>query len=151
MNTFLVQVGIGGGYSTIEKGSYTNKHWRGRAEGDISSKRRSENIYNMYHGIVEPGDQLVIYCASRVPDRTHKQRLAFSVIVSKVSPDRTTFEVEKPQFFKNPLQLMDIREHVKQGKLNECFDYCGNPRYQGFNITKLEPTAVKQLFDLVKP
>lgn len=148
MNTFLVQVGIGGGYSTIEKGSYTNKHWRGRAEGDRSSRRRSEDKYNRDHGIVEPGDQLVVYCASRVPNRTHERRLAFSVIVSKVSADRATFEVEERQWFKNPLKLTDIREHVKQRELDECFGYCGQ---QPFNITMLKPAAVKQLFDLVEP
>lgn len=148
MNTFLVQVGIGGGYSTIEKGSYTNKHWRGRAESDISSRRKSEDKYNRDHGIVEPGDQLVVYCASRVPDGTHKKRLAFSVIVSKVSADRATFEVGKRQFFSNPLELKDIRNYIEQGKLDKCFGNCGR---EGFNITELEPTAVKQLFDLVEP
>lgn len=147
MNTFLVQVGIGGGYSTIKKGSYTNKYWKGKAEGDRLSGRRSENIYNRDHGIVEPGDQLVVYCASRVPEKTHRQRLAFSVIVSEVSDDRATFEVEEPQCFSNPLKRGDIPKYIEQGKLDECFGNCGR---EGFNITKLEPTAVQQLFDLVE-
>lgn len=137
MNTFLVQVGIKG-YNTItDKGYYENLEWKRK------NKKGNED-----HGIVKPGDRLVVYCATRVPKKAHKGRLAFSVDVSNVSDDGIRFEVEKPQFFKNPLELTDITKYKIEGGLDECFGYCGQ---QWFNITKLEPAAVERLFTLVKP
>ena len=139
MNTFLVQVGIEGGYSTIvDQGYYENRNWDKKVQKG-----------NKDHVIVEPGDQLVVYCAKRVPNKDHKKRLAFSVDVSIVSKDRLRFEVGKPQLFENPLKFKDISKYVNQGKLDKVFDDCCGK--QEFNIIKLEPKAVKQLLDIVKP
>ena len=135
--TFLVQVNSKGYDTIMNNHHYENLKWR--------SKNKKGNEHQ---GTVESGDRIVLYCTSTVPNEIHKKLLAFSAVVSSVSNDRTTFKVGEPQFFNNPLKLMDIRECVKQGKLDKCFDYCGK---QWFNITKLEPTAVKQLFDLVEP
>ena len=133
--TFLVQVNSKGYDTIINDRHYENLKWKQK------NKKGNE-----HHGMVESGDQLVLYCTSTVPNETHKKRLAFSVTVSSVSDNRTAFRLGEPQFFQNPLKLMDIRKYIDQGKLDKRFDYCGK---QWFNITELEPTAVKQLFDLV--
>ena len=133
--TFLVQVNSKGYDTIINNRHYENLKWK---------KKNKKG--NEHHGMVESGDRLVLYCTSTVPNETHRKRLVFSVIVSSVSADRTTFKLGKFKFFKNPLKLMDIRNCVEQGKLDNAFDSCGK---QWFNITELEPTAVKQLFDLV--
>ena len=133
--TFLVQVNPKGYDTIINDRHYENLKWKQK------NKKGNE-----HHGMVESGDQLVLYCTSTVPNEIHKKRLAFSVTVSSVSDNRTTFKLGEPQFFQNPLKLIDIRKYVEQGKLDKRFDYCGK---QWFNITELEPTAVKQLFDLV--
>ena len=135
LRTFLVQVNPKGYDTIISDHHYENLKWKQK------NKKGNED-----HGMVEPGDQLVLYCTSTVPNETHKKRLAFSVTVSSVSDNRTTFKLGEPQFFQNPLKLMDIRKYVEQGKLDKRFDYCGK---QWFNITELKPTSVKQLFDLV--
>ena len=137
MNSFLVQVNSKG-YATI----MNNRHYE-----NLKWKRKNKKG-NEHHGMVKPGDRLVLYCTSTVPNETHRSFLAFSVAVSSVSADRTAFELGEPQFFSNPLKRVDIHKYVKQGKLDKCFDYCGE---QWFNITKLEPTAVEQIFDLVEP
>ena len=137
MNSFLLQVNSKGYATIMNNRHYENLKWKHK------NKRGNE-----HHGMVETGDRLVLYCTSTVPNEAHRKLLAFSVTVSSVSADRTTFELGEPQFFSNPLKLADIRKYVKQGKLDKCFDYCGK---QWFNITKLEPTAVKQIFDFVEP
>ena len=134
--SFLVQVSSKGYDTILNNRYYENLKWKQKYKKG-----------NEHHGMVEPGDQLVLYCTSTVPNETHKRRLAFSVIVSSVSDDRTTFKLGKPQFFENPLKLIDIHKACRAGKLDKCFDYCGK---QWFNITMLEPTAVKQLFGLVE-
>lgn len=134
---FLVQVNSKGYDTILNNRYYENLKWKQK------NKKGNE-----HHGMVEPGDQLVLYCTSTVPDETHKKRLTFSVIVSSVSDDRTTFKLRDLQEFSNPPKLVDIRKACRAGQLDRCFDYCGK---QWFNITKLEPTAVKQLFDLVEP
>ena len=133
--TYLVQVNPKGYETIINDRYYENLKWKQK------NKKGNED-----HGMVEPGDQLVLYCTSTVPNETHKKRLAFSVTASSVSDNRTTFKLGEPQFFQSPLKLMDIRKYVEQGKLDKRFDYCGK---QWFNITELKPTSVKQLFDLV--
>ena len=148
MNNFLVQVQSEGYNTIIQDRSYSNVHWKRKAEGDRS--RNWENRYNIYHGMVKSGDRLLVYCCSKVPNRDHKKLLAFSVDVRSVS-DNKTFKLGKPQFFSNPLKLEDISKYIEQGKLDECFGYCGSKRYQGFNITKLELIAVQQLYGLVEP
>ena len=135
MNSFLVQVSLEGYDTIMNNRHYANLKWKQK------NKKGNE-----HHSMVKPGDRLVVYCASKVPNETHRMLLAFSVTVSSVSADRTTFEVGEPQFFQNPLKLKDIPDYIEKGKLDECFGYCGK---EWFNITKLEPTAVKQLFDLV--
>ena len=135
MNSFLVQVNSKG-YATI----MNNRHYE-NPEWEHKNKKGNE-----HHGMVKRGDQLVLYCTTKVPN--HRGLLAFSVAVISVSADRTAFELGVPKFFSSPLKFVDIREYVWQGKLDECFDYCGQ---QWFNITKLESTAVKQIFGLVEP
>ena len=148
MNNFLVQVQSEGYNTIIQNHNYSNAHWKKKSEGDKSKKW--ENKYNIYHGMVKSGDRLLVYCGSQVPNRDHKNRLAFSVDVRSVS-DNKTFKLGEPQFFGNPLKREDIPKYIEQGKLDECFGYCGSNRKQGFNITKLEPTAVQQLLNVVEP
>ena len=144
--TFLVQVNPNGYNTIMQNRSYSNVHWERKARGDKSE--RWKNRYNRDHGMVKSGDLLVLYYTSTVPNETYKGRLACSVIVSSVSDDSATFKIGELQYFQNLLKLIDIRKYVKQGKLDDVFNHCGK---QGFNITKLEPTVVKQLFDLVEP
>ena len=142
MNSFLVQV-QSKGYSTIDNGSYSNEHWE---TGD--EKQKNEN--NKDHGEVEPGDRLLIYCGAEVPDKDYNLSLAFSVDVKSVSEDRTTFELGERLWFGKPLKYKTIREYEKQserGHLDGIFK-CGK---EGFNITKLKPKEVEQIFDLVEP
>ena len=144
--TFLVQVNPNGYNTIIQNRSYSNVHWERKARGDKSE--RWKNRYNRDHGMVKSGDLLVLYYTSTVPNETYKGRLACSVIVSSVSDDSATFKIGELQYFQNLLKLIDIRKYVKQGKLDDVFNHCGK---QGFNITKLEPTVVKQLFELLEP
>ena len=148
MNNFLVQVQLEGYNTIIQNRRYSNAHWKKKSEGDKSKKW--ENKYNIDHGMVKSDDRLLVYCGSQVPNRDHKNRLAFSVDVRSVS-DNKTFKLREPQFFSDPLKREDIPKYIEQGKLDECFGYCGSNRHQGFNITKLEPTAVQQLLNVVEP
>ena len=143
--TFLVQVNPNGYNTIIQNRSYSNVHWERKAR-DYKSERW-KNRYNRDHGTVKSDNLLVLYYTSTVPNETYKGRLACSVIVSSVSDDRATFKIGELQYFQNPLKLIDIRKYVKQGKLDDVFNHCGK---QGFNITKLKPTAVKQLFELLE-
>ncbi len=127
---------------------------QGKTYDDIWNKRRYENMrweqkykpYNDDHGTVKSGDRLLVYCGSKVSNKDHRQKLAFSVDVISVINDRTTFELGDPQEFSCP--LTDIHKHIKQDKLDDVFGNCGK---QGFNIAKLEPTAVEQILNLVNP
>ena len=95
--TFLVQVNPNGYNTIIQNRSYSNVHWKRKAR-DYKSKRW-ESRDNRDHGMVEPGDRLVLNCTSTVPNETYKGRLAFSVIVSGVSDDRTTFQNRRASLF----------------------------------------------------
>ena len=98
------------------------------------------------HSKVKPVDELLVYCTGDVPN--HEMSLAFSVVVSEVSSDNVTFELEEPHWFTYPLKRQEIIARMDNGELPNVFRNCG---VQGFNITKLEPHAVQQVLALVDP
>ena len=130
MNKFLVQVNRDGGFANIMSNRrYENDHW-------MSKPRDSD------HGDVQPGDQLLIYCAGGIPK--HGMTLAFSIDVEAVSPDHVRFELDEPQFFKLPLSRAKIFDLVNIGTLPNVFRKCGQ---QGFNIAKLDASSAKIVLD----
>lgn len=134
LDRFLVQVKAGIGYANImNNGRYENDVW--------NTKKRPD----WHHGEVKPGDELLVYCTSDVPDRG--STLAFSASVRKVSSDNVTFDLGEPHWFPSPLSFAAIRGLVAQGKLSDTFRRCGT---EGFNITKLEPLAAQQVLELVE-
>ena len=134
MSRFLLQVNRDGGYANITQNSlYENSVW---------SKRTQDKD----HGEVKSGDELIVYCTSNVPE--HGMSLAFSTLVSQVSEDSVTFELEEPRWFASPLKYPQIHELVDSQELPEVFRKCG---HQGFNITKLQPSEAEQLLELVGP
>ena len=134
MDTFLVQVNRDGGYANIMNNrQYENPVW-------MNKPRDSDQ------GKVNSGDQLLIYCSQNVP--THEMSLAFSVSVKGVSSDNITLHLNEPQYFEVPLKFHEIRDRVDRGVLPDVFRKCGQ---QGFNITKLDPSAAQQILRLVRP
>ena len=116
MNRFLVQVSKEPGYANITNNRrYQNSLWM--------NKKRDRD-----HGEVEAGDELLVYCSSTVPE--HSSSLAFSVVVQKVSPDRITFELGDPQWFKSPLKREVIISLVYGLKLPKVFGKCGQTGFQ---------------------
>ena len=131
MNTFLLQVNKDGGYTNIiDNRRYQNPMWM--------KKPRDK-----HHGDVKPGDQLIVYCTSNVPDQGAS--LAFSVLVRHVSADRVTFDLDEPRWFTTPLRRRDVATLVARDELPAVFLKCGQ---QGFNIAKLEPAAVQRIWAL---
>ena len=132
MDRFLVQVSGNDGFVNIMSNSrYENDRW-------MDKPRDSD------HGEVRPGDELVIYCTSNVPN--HGRSLAFSAIVMTVSPDHVSFELEEPVFYISSLKLTKIRELVNEGKLPDVFRKCGQ---QGFNIQRLDSNSAKTVVALL--
>lgn len=133
MDSYLLQVNASIGYADITgKGYYQNVRW--------ASKPLDRD-----HGLVEPGDELLVYCTSSVQD--HKQSLAFSVRVKEVSPDRVRFSVDEPRWFPSPLSRGVIHSLVAEENLPEIFRRCG---VQWFNIAKLDPEASRQVLELLE-
>ena len=133
MDSYLLQVNASIGYADITgKGYYENVRW--------ASKPKDRD-----HGLVKPGDELLVYCTSSV--RAHKRSLAFSVKVKEVSPDRVRFSVDEPQWFQSPLSLEIIRSLVAEEKLPDIFRRCG---VEWFNIAKLDPAASRQVLELLE-
>ena len=134
MDTFLVQVNKDSGYANIiNNRRYENDSW--------AKKRRDRD-----HGDVNVGDLLLIYCTGNVP--VYGSSLAFSVKVSNVSPDKIAFEFDEPTYFTSPRKRREILGSVSRGDLPEACLNCGQ---QGFNITKLDPSAAQQILRLVQP
>ena len=132
MDRFLVQVSRDIGYANITNNRrYQNELWMNKPRDQA-------------HGDVQPGDELVVYCTSNVSG--HRQSLAFSTMVKSVSSDRVTFTVEETRLFKSPLKRNEILDLVNRQKLPEVFRKCGQ---QGFNIVKLDPSEVSQIFPLL--
>ena len=128
MDRFLVQVSKDIGYANImEDQRYKNDHW--------TTKPR-----DAAHGEVKAGDELIIYCNSSVPG--YKMSIPFSVVVDSVSADQVTFELKEPSWFPSPLKRAFILELIDRQKLPIIFRKCGQ---QGFNITKLDPSAADQV------
>ena len=129
---FLVQVNRDGGFANIMRNRrYDNRRWMDKSlDGD--------------HGEVKPGDELVIYCTTNVPN--YGGSLAFSVIVKDVSPDNVSFELKEPEFFTSPLTRVKIHQLVSRGKLPAVFSKCG---HQGFNIARLDNKSAKTVLDLL--
>ena len=96
------------------------------------------------HGEVAPGDELLIYCTSNVPN--HGKSMAFGVTVQAVSSDRVTFELGEPRLFTKPLKRDVILDLVNRGEISDVFLNCGK---QGFNITKLDPNSVESVRELL--
>ena len=129
---FLVQVNKNIGFANIMNNRrYENDRWM-----DKSLDRD--------HGEVKPGDELVIYCTSDVPN--YSMSLAFSVVVKTVSSDHVSFELEEPVFFTSALKRARIHELVDEGKLPGVFKNCG---HQGFNIERLDSNSAETALGLL--
>lgn len=134
MDTFLVQVNKDGGYADIiNNRRYENPVW--------AKKPRDSDL-----GDVSSGDQLLIYCSQDVPG--YGMSLSFSVTVNGVSSDNATLYLDEPQYFESCLEYRRIRDLVESEVLPDVFSKCGQP---GFNITKLDPSAVQQVLRFVRP
>ena len=132
MNRFLVQVNTDGGYANIMQNRlYKNEHWM--------NKPRDRD-----HGEVEPGDELVIYCTSKVP--SYGMSLAFCVTVENVSTDKVTFSLGEPRWFKSPLKRDAIIDMADKKALPDIFRKCGQ---QGFNIAKLDPSSSEHILGIL--
>ncbi|MCY4111380.1 MAG: AAA family ATPase, partial [Chloroflexi bacterium] len=130
---FLIQVSRDIGYANImTNGRYENDRWM--------HKPRDRD-----HGEVNPGDELIVYCTNSI--RNHAMSLAFSVAVNTVSPDKVTFELDGPVWFKVPLKLDEIYRLVNDQRISEEFRNCGK---QGFNITRLDATSANTILGLVQ-
>ena len=128
MDSFLVQVNRDSGFPNIMNNRlYENGRWM--------NKPRDRD-----HGMVKPGDELIIYCTSKVPN--YGMSIAFSVIVKGVSSDRINFTLEAPRWFESPLKRDRIQNLVDQGVLPEVLLKCGQ---QGFNIAKLDPNSSQRV------
>ncbi len=133
MDSFLLQVNGNIGYPDITgKGYYENVRWANKP-------------LDKDHGLVKPGDELLVYCTSNVPD--HKRSLAFSVEVKEVGPDQNRFSVGQPSWFPSPLYRDDILSLVAEEKLPKIFSRCG---LQWFNIAKLDNTEAQRVLELLK-
>ena len=133
MDKFLVQVSADLGYANITNNKrYENISW--------ARKPRDSD-----HGEVKPGDELLVYCTSNVPES--RRSLAFRVVVNEVTSDKITFKLDEPHWFPSPLGYKAIRSLVAEGKLQDIFRKCGT---EGFNITKLDPLAAQQVLELVE-
>ena len=134
MDRFLVQVSKDPGYANIANNRlYENGLW--------TKKPRDRD-----HGEVRPGDELLVYCTSNVPN--YGMSLAFSVMVRRVSSDNVTFELEEPRWFTSPLKRQEVTTLVARNELPEVFLKCG---HQGFNIAKIENSAAQRILALAKP
>ena len=132
MDRFLVQVNKDGGFANIMSNRrYENDNWESRP-------RDSD------HGGVKPGDELLIYCTSKIPK--HSMSLAFSVVVITISPDHVTFELEDPVLFTSPLNRAMIHDLVEEGKLPDVFRKCGQ---QGFNIARIDSKSSETVLGLL--
>ena len=131
MDRFLFQVSRDAGYDNITNNRlYDNDRW--------ASKPRDRD-----HGEVKPGDELLVYCTSNVPN--HGMSLALSALVKGVSSDKVTFELDEPRLFKSPIQRDELLRRVDRNELPKVFRRCG---HQGFNITKLEASAAQRILEL---
>lgn len=128
MDRFLVQVSKDAGFANIMgHRRYENDRWKQKPRDSA-------------HGEVKPGDELLVYCTSNVPQ--HRKLLAFCVRVKEVSSDNVTFHVGEPQYFKARLKRAEIHELVDLKKLPDVFYKCGQ---QGFNITRIDPDSASLL------
>ena len=133
MDWFLVQVNATDGYKNIKDNRrYANKDWMNKPRDRAQRE-------------VKPGDSLLVYCTSNVPN--YGMSLAFSVVVREVSPDKVTFELDEPHEFPSRLHRTTIHSLIDEGKLASTFSKCGN---QSFTIAKLEPLEAQQALTLVE-
>ena len=132
MDRFLVQVSKDVGYANIMNNRrYENHLWH--------TKPRDVD-----HGEVKVGDELLIYCTSRVP--VYGKSLAFSTTVLNVSADNVTFELAEPQAFPTLLTREAVLALVDRNTLPDTFRKCGQ---QGFNITKIDAVSGDKVVRLV--
>ena len=129
---FLVQVNNTSGYPNITQNhKYENPVW--------ASKSRDKP-----QGEVEPDDIMLIYCTQDVQD--YSMCLALQSRIDRVSEDKTTFYLDRPSPFPNPLPREKILQYVDQGILDEAFRSCGA---QGFNIRKLESHSAEIVLEIL--
>lgn len=132
MNRFLVQVNKNGGYTNIiNNRRYENPRW-------------NQKPRDVAHGDVNPGDELIIYCTSDVPN--YGQSLACSTVVMSVSHDNVTFNLGEPRWFPSPVKRSIILELARRNDLPKEFEACGQ---QGFNIAKIDASEGENVMRLL--
>ena len=129
-NYFLVQVSGRGSENILKNNTYRNTRW--------AYKRRDKA-----HGLVKPGDLLVIYFAGGAINYQRQLRQVYKV--NEVSADHVEFKLEKFRQIDPPLTLEQIRRRVREGGLNAVFHNCG---LQGFNICKISPARYESIFEV---
>jgi len=132
-NYFLVQVSGRGSENILKNNTYRNPRW--------AHKRRDKP-----HGLVKPGDLLVIYFAGGAIN--YQRQLRFVYKVNEVSADHVEFKLEKFREIDKPLTLEQIRRGVIEGSLSVVFRNCG---LQGFNICKISPAEYESIFEVSPP
>jgi len=129
-NYFLVQVSASGSENILKNNKYGNSRW--------ASKPRDQA-----HGLVKPGDFLVIYFAGGAINYHRELRQVYKV--TDVSADHVRFELEKFREIDPPLTYEQICNRVREGSLSAVFHSCG---LQGFNIRKMTPDDYESIFEL---
>jgi len=129
-NYFLVQVSGRGSENILRNNKYRNPRW--------AFKRRDKA-----HGLVKPGDLLVIYFAGGAINFQRQLRQVYKV--NEVSADHVEFKLEKFREIDPPLTLEQIRHRVREGSLSAVFHNCG---LQGFNICKMNPAGYESIFEV---
>jgi len=129
-NYFLVQVSGRGSENILKNNTYRNPRW--------AHKRRDKP-----HGLVKPGDLLVIYFAGGAINYQRQLRLVYKV--NEVSADHVELKLEKFREIDPPLTLEQIRRRVIEGSLSAVFRNCG---LQGFNICKISPAEHESIFEV---
>lgn len=127
---FLVQVSGQGSENILKNNTYRNPRW--------THKRRDRA-----HGLVKPGDLLVIYFAGGAMRYHRTLRMVYKV--KKVSPDSVEFKLDKFREIDPPLSLEQIRHRVRKRSFSEVFHNCG---LQGFNITGITSNDYESIFEI---
>jgi len=132
-NYFLVQISGYGSENILKNNIYRNPGW--------AHKRKDKA-----HGLVKPGDLLVIYFASGAINYQRQLRLIYKV--KEVSADHVEFKLEKFREIDPPLTLEQIQTCINEGSLSDIFKNCGQ---QGFNICKISPADYESIFEVSPP
>jgi len=135
---FLVQIAARGTARLFREGNYRNDSWMRRDR-------------NKSHGLIEPGDRLLIYITSDglryspVTNTRGQGRLSYIYRVVDVSDDHKLISLVEYCELERRISLDEIRMLVAQGLLPHPFSQLGK---QGFNIALITRESLRRVEEL---